>query len=255
MKTIVVLCVQRSGSSILAGMLHHLGVFMGKTRDMKKGKHANKLGCFENQKFLSLSHTILYDAGSSAIYYEFPEEEKIEETVNKFKPDLTALVKKFDDKALWGWKDPVSFQIIPYIHDSLENPHYIFLYRDIKNVIDSIKKMSSNKNVLSALMHELSLYQKWSRKTGIFRRMYRIYKTRGNIIHEEEFVNNFLVQAYDKIESFVEGKKHLRINFNDLIYDTSDSIDKIAEFLDEDFSKKNRIKALNFLHPDLINFK
>ena len=255
MKTIVVLCVQRSGSSILAGMLHHLGVFMGRNRDLKKGKHANKPGCFENQKFLSLSHTILYDAGSSAIYYEFPEEEKIEEMVKKFDPEITALVKRFDNKALWGWKDPVSYQIIPYIHGSLENPHYIFLYREIENVVESIKKMSSNKNILPALMHELSLYQKWRRKTGIFRRMYRIYKTRGNIIHEDDFVNNFLVQAYNKIESFVEGKKHLRIDFNDLIDDTAGSIDKIADFLGEDFSKKSRKQALDFLHPDLINFK
>lgn len=255
MKTVIVLCVQRSGSSILAGMLHHLGVFMGRTRDMKKGKHANKLGCFENQKFLSLSHTILYEAGSSAIYYEFPEEEKIEEMVQKFNPEIKQLVKRFDRKKIWGWKDPVSYQIIPYLHEKLENPYYIFLYRDIENITESIKKISNNKNILPALIHELSLYQKWSRKTGIFRRMYRIYKTRGNIIQEEEFVTNFITKAYNKIETFVEGKKYLKIDFNELVNDTLGSIKKIAEFLDEDFSKNNIKKAHDFLHPELINFK
>ena len=255
MKTVVVLCVQRSGSSILAGILHHLGVFMGKSRDMKKGKHANKLGCFENQKFLSLSHTILYDAGSSAIYYEFPEEEKIEEMVQKFNPEITALVKRYEEKKLWGWKDPVSYQIVPYLHEKLKNPHYIFLYRDVGNIVESIKKMSNNKNVVPALVHELSLYQQWRRKAGIFRRMYKIYRTRGNIIHDEEFVTDFLTQAYSKIDAFIEGKNHLKLDFNDLVNDTTGSIDKIANFLGEDFSKKSRKRALNILHPELINFK
>jgi hypothetical protein len=255
MKTVVVLCIQRSGSSILAGMLHHLGVSMGSSRDLKRGKHANKLGCFENQQFLSLSHTLLYEAGSSAIYYQLVDGEKIVEAVKKLTPEIKILLKKYEKKKIWGWKDPVTFQIIPYIHEMLEDPHYIFLYRKEENVAKSIKKMSNNKNFLPALIHELSLYEKWKRKTGIFRRMYKVYRTRGDIIHDDEYLAEFITNAYSKIETFVKDKKHLRINFNDLVNDTANTIDKLSDFLEEDFSKKNRKHALNFLHPEFVNFK
>ena len=44
MKTIVVLCLRRTGSSLLAGMLHRLGIRMGSVEGLLKGKHTNKHG-------------------------------------------------------------------------------------------------------------------------------------------------------------------------------------------------------------------
>ena len=62
MKTVVILTMPRSGSSLLAGILHRLGVWMGEEEDLNVGKHLNKYGCYENQSFIALNENILFQA-------------------------------------------------------------------------------------------------------------------------------------------------------------------------------------------------
>jgi hypothetical protein len=43
MKTVTILTIARSGSSLLSGILQRLGVDMGSKNDMILGKHLNKI--------------------------------------------------------------------------------------------------------------------------------------------------------------------------------------------------------------------
>jgi hypothetical protein len=179
----------------------------------------------------------------------------IEKTVENFDSEITALLNNYKKKPLWGWKDPATFQIIPYIHDKLTNPHYIYLNRDIDQIMNSIIKMSRRSNVLPSMVHELSLFDKWKQRFGILKRMYSVYQERGNLIHDKEFLEEFLNEAYMKIESFIKDKNHMTISFDDLINKTPEIIDNIADFLEIELTQKKKNHALKFVHTDLINFK
>lgn len=63
MKTIILLNPPRSGSSMVSGILTRLGVYIGSKKDMLKGKHVNKYGCYEDNDFKKLDEKILIKAG------------------------------------------------------------------------------------------------------------------------------------------------------------------------------------------------
>ncbi|MBD3414256.1 MAG: hypothetical protein GF421_07500, partial [Candidatus Aminicenantes bacterium] len=60
MKTVVILSMPRSGSSLLSGLLYRLGVWMGEKDNMKIGTHLNKFGCYENQDFIGFNEYMLF---------------------------------------------------------------------------------------------------------------------------------------------------------------------------------------------------
>lgn len=63
MTTVIILGMHRSGTSIIAGVLHTLGVYMG---NKFIGAHwSNLLGHFENIEFVRLNDKILKNAGGS----------------------------------------------------------------------------------------------------------------------------------------------------------------------------------------------
>ena len=129
MKTVIVLSVPRSGSSLLAGVLHRLGVYMGDPKDLSKLKNLNKYGSYENQKVLSLTYYTLAKADS--LYYPIskPDYNKIKKLKKEFIPKFKEIINK-NKKEVWGWKVPLSLYLIPHLHDHLENPHYIVLRRN-----------------------------------------------------------------------------------------------------------------------------
>ena len=62
-KTIVILGMHRSGTSMLAGILEKLGISMGKSTIEKSIN--NPFGYFEDYEFLDLNQRILKDASGS----------------------------------------------------------------------------------------------------------------------------------------------------------------------------------------------
>ena len=70
MKTVVLLTCPRSGSSLLSGLLHKLGVHMGDKHDLLQSKHKNRFGSFENQEILKLNHKLLYKSKRLMLYWK-----------------------------------------------------------------------------------------------------------------------------------------------------------------------------------------
>jgi len=136
-KTVVVLGMHRSGTSLIAGMLEKLGVNMG---ERQVGVHwSNPLGHFENIDFVKMDDKILEKVGGS---WDNPPD--ISEIL-KLKHDkelmaeIESVVRKNED-TIWGWKVPTTSLTIELYLPFLTNPYFIVCYRNPEAIAKSLKK-------------------------------------------------------------------------------------------------------------------
>jgi|SaaInlStandDraft_4_1057021.scaffolds.fasta_scaffold02872_3 hypothetical protein len=124
-KTIIVVGVARGGTSIVAGSLKHLGLFMGNASDP----------VFEDTR-LSLA-------------FEKQSKEKFE-----------AVIADYNNKHdIWAWKRPSSLNELPHIAKKLRNPHFIFVFRDLLSVANR-NKISMKHGLVGSLEAAFNDYKK-----------------------------------------------------------------------------------------------
>jgi len=141
-KTVVVLGTARSGTSMVGGILHILGIDIGKK--LVEADKFNPYGYFEDKDFIHLSDEILGSARKN--YWQFPSYEKIQAQKEKFDNKIRKLIKKKSkNKQIWGWKDPWTSLIIELILPYLSNPHFIVIFRDLIGTAKSTVEFTKNK--------------------------------------------------------------------------------------------------------------
>lgn len=97
---IVVLGGHRCGTSAVAGMLHHLGVFMGH-RFVGAGKY-NEKGHWEDKAFLGHHKRIVGDWRSPGVDFE------------PHRQAYRRLIRQREKHGLWGFKDPRFIFVFPH---------------------------------------------------------------------------------------------------------------------------------------------
>jgi len=150
MKTVVVLGMHRSGTSAMAGALHHMGIHMG-DRLLGPGT-GNEKGHFENIQFIFLNHIILQLAGGWS--FTPPTVEEIQAVEIKAKPAILRTLREEAKPTVWGWKVPSTTITIHAIHPYLLWPHewappdavgpsevfYIVMWRKKSEIVKSLCK-------------------------------------------------------------------------------------------------------------------
>jgi hypothetical protein len=251
MKTVTILTMARSGSSLLAGILQRLGVEMGKPEDMKKGQHLNKYGSHENQDFIALSCNILFDVGILLDFLkrltDYDEEMKI--VAEKYRSEFRKLIKKYSGD-LWGFKEASLIYYLPYLHDELENPYYIHLERDHNSTANSLLDMISSKHWRHEY-HEKRKFFPFFKRIHLYLRILRLLITSGRY-RSPEYFKKIVKDAHERIEEFLEKRNHIKIDLDDLVEDSENELDKIISFLEINPTEEQRKAALNFIHPELL---
>lgn len=124
-KTIVVIGVARGGTSLIAGTLHHLGVFMG-----------------EN--------------ATSPVF----EDTHLAFAIEKSPEDLPTIIDKYNgSNPVWGFKRPSTIECLDFLHDKLRNPIYLFVFKDIF-AISSRNAISMKTELISGLRRAHNDYNK-----------------------------------------------------------------------------------------------
>jgi hypothetical protein len=252
MKTVLILTQPRSGSSLLAGILHRLGVWMGPESDLTMSKHKNKLGSYENQAFLKILHNILYKS-KRLMYYSnrFSDEDgRVEKAVKKFETKLVKLIQE-SEREMWGFKEAVLIYTLPYFHHHFNNPYYIYLYRDPESVANSQIRAGKLDNWWPEIKVEFSYFKPHQWVVLFFRTIWTTI-TKGFLYRKFDFIVDLTKNGHNRIERFVKDKRNLRINLTDLIEDSENSIAKIIEFLDINPTEDQIKDAYDFIHPELI---
>lgn len=156
-KTIVVVGVARGGTSIVAGSLKYLGLFMGNACDP----------VFEDMR-LSLA-------------FEKQSKEKFE-----------AVITDYNQKhELWAWKRPSSLNDLPRIAKKLRNPHFVFVFRDLLSVANR-NKISMKQSVVSSLDAAFNDYRKivtFIKKTS---HPTLLVSSEKAVTHKKEFIDSLI---------------------------------------------------------------
>lgn len=151
MKTIVVLGMHRSCTSLIAKGLHETDCFMG--ANLLGAGNGNENGHYEDEKFIKLNDLILENAGGS--WDNPPPEEDIINVGRKDSDSIRKFVRMFERYPVWGWKDPRTTLTIRCFEPHLKNPVYVPCFRNPVEAALSLCKRdgtSYKKNV--ALVYE-----------------------------------------------------------------------------------------------------
>lgn len=252
-RTVLILTMPRSGSSLLAGILHKLGVPMGNPSDMKKGKHLNKYGCYEDRWFQSINLNIMFE---SRLQLDLTErldldEGRIKRVVQDYKSEIEKFARE-KEKSRWGFKDPALIYTLPYFHQLFKNPYYIHLRRSTQDTAGSFYKTFRPSYWIPEMKDKFPLFKPTNR-FRIVLRVVQLFLTRQNDYTAQNVFEEVIDRGHERIEGFLENKNHLFIQLEDLLEKPEQNIQQITEFLGLEVSGEKRRDALHFLDPNLLN--
>jgi len=252
-KTVVILAMPRSGSSLLAGVLHRLGVWMGEDEDLKVGKHLNRYGCYENQSFIALNENILFQA-KRVVDHSLrlnDDDRLVKSVVISYEEKIKNLIRN-NERELWGFKNPTIIYTLPYFHQHLTNPYYICLYRDADSIAHSFLMTARPKNWWPEIQHEFSYFTLVARIKIIFGFL-KLLIIKGNLFRSHAFQKIVAEDGYKRINRFVKDKRYMTVNLDDLLVNSKKIIQEIIAFL-EIYPPPERIQnAQDFIDQDLIS--
>lgn len=136
MKTVIVLGMHRSGTSIVAGIINKLHVNMGKKLLGKSW--TNPYGHFEDEDFMKLNVRILQSSGGS--WDNPPVQNDICAQKSKFEVEIKDLVRTKNRNHFWGWKDPRTSLTMELYMPYLRKPHFIVVHRSEQCIVDSLQR-------------------------------------------------------------------------------------------------------------------
>jgi hypothetical protein len=139
-KSVIVLGLARSGTSVVAAILRALGVDMGfSVRDK-----ANPYGSLEDRDFAQL-HKKIFDLAGNKTYWNPPAPEAILSLKEQCDPLIRELVEnKSRARPVWGWKHPRTILTLELFLPYLENPHLIAIFRNPLGIANSSVEHTKN---------------------------------------------------------------------------------------------------------------
>jgi hypothetical protein len=140
MQTVLVLGTHRSGTSLVTGMLHRMGVNMGPPgRDARwiYPSWANPTGQFENPEFSDLLHQFLDFDGQDARWD--PRWADLTARTKEFLPAFVRLIRRTESER-WGWKQAWTLLILEELLPEIRDPYFVVVQRNLPDVVDSLRR-------------------------------------------------------------------------------------------------------------------
>lgn len=137
---VVVLGLPRSGTSILAGLIHLLGVRMS-PHDAKPDwmgvRPSSPTGAYENPSFTGFNWTAL-GVDARRPLGSLPDDWR--ERLGRVRSEEVASLVKDAEGGVWGWKDPHTVLTLPLYFAHLRNPRFLVVRRNPTDVARSIHR-------------------------------------------------------------------------------------------------------------------
>lgn len=153
-KQVIVLGIHRSGTSMVAGMLHHMGVNMGDVL-IEQGKY-NVVGYFEDLVFVKLNEHIMTVAGGS--WDVPPSKYQIDQVWREIKDNSETEKRRMNvldqmrgevslrntTNKIWGFKDPRTVLTLEAWMPLLSRPKLVIVYRNFTSIVNSLYNRERN---------------------------------------------------------------------------------------------------------------
>lgn len=137
MKSVIVIGVHRSGTSLVSNVLRQLGVNMGS--EFLAPDEGNPGGYWEDTEWLGINKKILGEAKGS--WRDPPQRKLILHTGRQAEKLIEGAVARRDHLEMWGFKDPRTCLTAEVFHKYLPDPHYIIVKRAPIEIVKSLKKL------------------------------------------------------------------------------------------------------------------
>lgn len=136
MTAVIVLAQGRTGTSTVAGVLHHLGVYMGD--GLLPWTPDNAKGSFEDAQLRELNVSTV--GGNWKKPFDLLG--AMDDKAALLKPAYQKLLERFGEHELWGFKDPLLCFTLPFFADLLpEDTRFITPLRPPDAAIKSVAAM------------------------------------------------------------------------------------------------------------------
>src|SRR5437867_8557509 len=106
--------MHRSGTSMLAKLLHLCGLSLGRPGDLMDPAPDNPDGFWENRRFVAVNDELLEENGGA---WDRPPAGRIEWTTGRsrrLRDETEGIVGELADVEPWGWKDPRNSLTLPF---------------------------------------------------------------------------------------------------------------------------------------------
>ncbi len=138
---ICIIGMHRSGTSMVARLLHQCGVYLGPDDQLLGPSSSNEDGHFEHTGFLTIDYALMRHFGGS---WEFPPELEPgwerDAGLEQSRIEAKRLVDTFSGKSPWGWKDPRATIFLPFWKSIIPNLRFVICVRSPLEVSRSLAK-------------------------------------------------------------------------------------------------------------------
>ncbi|MBB3056052.1 sulfotransferase [Mucilaginibacter gotjawali] len=270
-KTLIILGMHRSGTSLITNWLHKCGLQVGET--LMEAGVGNKEGHFEDTEFYKMHMEILRDnnLNESGIINQ-----KVNYLSSYHKEKIKGIIRvKNKLFGQWGWKDPRTCLFLKHYRELLPQAYYLVVVRDYHSVVVSLLKRTmaeldlhydTQKGPLSRLA-----WYKVRRKLFYHRfcRKHASYFLNSWIFYNENILENiknmsdkrFLIVDYDMLKTkdkdvltFLNTNWHFSLNYSKFSGVYKDSLLSKSFDVEDYIDDKLLIGKANGVMKKLMNY-
>jgi len=229
-KTLMVVGMHRSGTSLISNWLYHCGLQLGE--HLLEAGNGNVEGYFEDVEFLRMHEEILASNDFPATGYVY--DKVIDISVYQLEKLKSIIKVKNQLYRQWGWKEPRTCLFLDLYRELLPNSKYLVIVRDYAAVVYSLLKRDFADYEQKYLCRKRlqRLFWLYLRRRKNARKFYKthaedylkvyieynqhILNTLKELASEDYMVVNYsLLEKSDKeVFSFLTGKWHFKLQYH-----------------------------------------
>lgn len=153
--------MHRSGTSMVAKLLHNCGLHLGEGGDLLPPSADNLDGYWEHLAFVRLNEALLHELkGAWDNPPPFTPADLEKPTVIALQSEAHAFGESFAKHGVWGWKDPRNSITLPFWQKALGNLKVVICIRNPLEVVLSLRKRG-----FPSVSRALDLWAAYTRRT------------------------------------------------------------------------------------------
>lgn len=147
--------MHRSGTSMVAKLLHRAGLYLGAPADLMPPAEENPEGFFEHLGFVRLNDELLNAAGAG---WDCPPPAGFawdDPALDPFRERARQLAAPLQAAGAWGWKDPRNSLTIPFWRSALGPLRVVVVVRNPLEVVTSLDRRNGFSSALGLTLWQL----------------------------------------------------------------------------------------------------
>lgn len=189
-KTVIVLGLACSGTSVVAGMLHNMGINMNPTDNAVTGY---PYGSFEDPELQELTKLMTSEGLRAKKGIKEKELDRMAKSLIR---------KRTNENGIWGFKSALTYKCIDWFMGHVKNPYFVVIFRNLLDNADSLRRMFA-KNYGENLSHMAALKMVLDEQKTLISVIERYAKYPMFFVSFEQIKNKFM-QICINLSEFLE---------------------------------------------------